>query len=62
MTNDKIEDYYLHKQKPNTIKDEKYYLEVIKTLVSKIWELKGQIHGLKKARELPQEDDDEIPY
>jgi len=43
------------------IKDEKYYEEIIKTLVNKIWELKGQIHGLKKAKQI-QEDDDEIPY
>ena len=48
--------------KPKTIKDEKYYLEVIKTLVSKIWELKGQIHGLQKARGRVKEDDGEIPY
>jgi len=48
------------KDKPR-IKDEKYYEEIIKTLVNKIWELKGQIHGLKKAKQI-QEDDDEIPY
>ena len=44
------------------IKDEKYYEEIIKTLVNKIWELKGQIHGLKKAREPVKEEDQEIPY
>ena len=43
-------------------KDKRYYEEIIKTLVNKIWELKGQIHGLKKAREQVKEDDGEIPY
>ena len=44
------------------VKDKRYYEEIIKTLVNKIWELKGQIHGLKKAREQVKGDDGEIPY
>jgi hypothetical protein len=52
----------INKEDKPKIKDEKYYEEIIRTLVNKIWELKGQIHGLKKARGRVKEDDGEIPY